>query len=318
MRKILWSILLLAVALMYFPVFGQSTTRLSDLKVDLWPEYDRPSVLVIYHITLASGTSLPAELTFQIPAAAGEPNAVAVRQPNGQLFSVDYETQISGDWQLVTFTATMPEVQLEYYDPGLQQEGSQKSFTYTWQGDYMVDQMVLQAQLPVGASNMQITPGPVTQQTGADGMTYYSKDIGTTAEGQSFSIDLTYQKESSQLSVATLEVQPSAPLSPKTTWREQLHTAIPWLFTENGSPYQILPWILGLLAFVLIFGGGYWYWRTGREDQTPTRRRRSRKAKTPEQGSAQKNENVYCHQCGKRATAGDTFCRSCGTKLRID
>jgi len=318
MKKIIWSILLLAVLLIPFPAFSQSATRLSNLEVDLWPEYDRPSVLVIYHVTLAAETNLPTELTFRIPTAAGEPNAVAVRQPDGQLFSVDYETQISGEWMLVTFTATLPEIQLEYYDPGLQQEGSQKSYTYTWPGDYAVDKMLLQVQLPAGASNMQVTPGPITQVTGEDAMTYYTKEIGSTTQEQTFSIEIDYQKESSQLSVATLEVQPSAPLSSNSTWREQLHAAIPWLFPESGSTYQILPWILVILALVLIFGGGYWYWRTGREDSTPKRRRRSRGSKPVEEGTDPENGNVYCHQCGKRASPGDSFCRSCGTRLRVE
>lgn len=126
MKKITWSILILAVLLIPFPAFSQSATRLSNLVVDLWPEYDRPSVLVIYHATLAAETNLPTELTFRIPAAAGEPNAVAVRQPDGQLFSVDYETQISGEWELITFTATLPEIQLEYYDPGLIRKAAKK------------------------------------------------------------------------------------------------------------------------------------------------------------------------------------------------
>jgi len=26
---------------------------------------------------------------------------------------------------------------------------------------------------------------------------------------------------------------------------------------------------------------------------------------------------VYCHQCGKRATPGDQFCRVCGVELRL-
>jgi hypothetical protein len=318
MRKIIWSLLMLAIMLSAFPVLSQSTPRLSNLEIDLWPEYDHPSVLVIYHLTLASETTLPTELTFHIPAAAGEPNAVAVRQPDGQLFSIDYNTQINGDWELITFTATLPEIQIEYYDPGLKQDGSQKSFTYTWPGDYTVDKMFLQVQQPVGATNMQITPGPVSQVTGGDGMTYYTKEIGSTTQGQTFSIEISYQKESSQLSVSTLEVQPSAPLSSNSTWLENLRAAIPWLFPESGSPYQVLPWILGVLALVLIFGGGYWYWRTGREDSTPKRRRRSKGSTSKEDGTSLETGNIYCHQCGKRASPGDSFCRSCGTKLRIE
>jgi hypothetical protein len=317
MLKWFLSFLFLAALLIASPAYSQDMSRLSVLEVDLWPEYDRPSVLVIYHITLPPETTLPTVMTFRLPAAAGEPNAVAAQQPNGQLFSVDYQIQINGEWELVTFTATLPEIQMEYYDPGLQKDGSQNSYTYNWPGDYDVDQMVVQTQLPVSATDMQITPGPVTQQTGGDGMSYYIKEIGSVAKDQSFSIDITYQKASNQLSVETLQVQPSAPLSPTGTWRDKLRAAMPWMFPESGSAYQILPWILGLLALVLIFGGGYWYWRSGRQEQTP-KRHRSRASRPDAEEPAVAAGDIYCYQCGKRANPGDSFCRSCGTRLRVE
>jgi hypothetical protein len=50
---------------------------LSQLRIDLWPEHDRPNMLVIYKAVLGSDVTLPVSLTFRIPAAAGEPNGVA-------------------------------------------------------------------------------------------------------------------------------------------------------------------------------------------------------------------------------------------------
>ena len=318
MPKWLLPLLLLMVLIIPSSASSQDILRLSGLEVDLWPEYDHPSVLVIYRIALPAETKLPVDLTLRIPAAAGDPNAVAVRQPDGQLFSADYKTQVSGEWQLVTFTATLPEAQLEYYDPGLQQDGSQRSFTFNWPGDYDIDQMVVQVQLPVGADNMLITPGPVSSQVLEDGMTYYFKEIGSLAEGQTFSINVAYQKDSTLLSVESLQVQPSAPLSPTNTWRDKLHTALPWLFPEDGSTYQILPLALGILALVLIFGGGYWYWRSGREAPAPKRSRTRRTSAAEASPPAAEAGSIYCHQCGKRANPGDSFCRSCGTRLRSE
>jgi hypothetical protein len=318
MPKWLQSFLILMILLIPSPAYSQDIPRLSTLEVDLWPEYDRLSVLVIYRITLPAETTLPVNLALRIPAAAGEPNAVAVRQPDGQLFSVDYTTENSGDWQIITFIATLREVQIEYYDPGLQQDGNQRSFTFSWSGDYDIDQMVMQVQLPVGGADMRITPGPVSSQVLGDGMTYYFKEIGSVTTGQSFSIDLTYQKESTLLSVESLQVQPSAPLSPTNTWRDQLQAALPWLFPKDGSSNQVLPWALGILALVLIFGGGYWYWRSGREEPLPKRTRGRRSSPPAASPPTTEADGVYCHQCGKRANPGDAFCRSCGTRLRAE
>ena len=40
-------------ALLAGPVLAQSPTPLSDLTIRLWPEYDRPQLLVIFHGTVA-------------------------------------------------------------------------------------------------------------------------------------------------------------------------------------------------------------------------------------------------------------------------
>lgn len=317
MPRWLFSFFMLIVLLIPTAAYSQDVPRFSMLEVDLWPEYDRPSVLVIYRITLPAETSLPADLALRIPAAAGEPNAVAVRQPDGQLFSVDYKTENEGDWRIVTFTATLREVQIEYYDPNLEQDGDQRKFRFNWSGDYDIEQMIMQVQLPVGATDMRITPGPVSSQVLGDGMTYYFKEIGSVTKGQTFSINLAYQKKSDLLSVESLQVQPSAPLSPTNTWQDQLQAALPWLFPKDGSN-QILPWALGILALALIFGGGYWYWRSGREEPVAKRRRGRRPAAATATPQTLEAGGVYCHQCGKRASPGDVFCRSCGTRLRTE
>jgi hypothetical protein len=318
MRKWIIALFVITFWLIPYPASSQENVQLSTLEVDLWPEYDRPSVLVIYHITLSDETQLPTELIFQIPTAAGEPNAVAIQQPDGQLFSTDYRTQINGKWELVTFTTTFPEVQIEYYDPNLKTDGEQRSFTYNWPGDYAVGKMAVQIQLPVGASDMVITPGPANSQTGADGMTYYLKDIGQVDAGETFSIEFTYQKTSSQLSVESLTVEPSAPLTSGDTFREKIQAAIPWLFPEEGGIYKVVPWLLGLLAMALLVGGGIWYWRSGREEKAPKRSRHSRRSKVDSETPSMEAGNIYCHQCGKRANSGDRFCRSCGTRLRVE
>ena len=59
-------------------IHAQDEVRLAYLQVDLWPEYDRPEMLVILRASLAADVSLPVDVTFRIPAAVGDPNAVAV------------------------------------------------------------------------------------------------------------------------------------------------------------------------------------------------------------------------------------------------
>lgn len=304
LRKLILAGLLLAALCFPGAARSQAAVSIAYLEVDLWPEYDRPSVLVIYRVTLSPNTTLPAQLALRIPAAAGEPFAVAVRQPDGQLVNLDYELQSDGVWSSVQVVANLPELQIEYYDPSLVKSASQRSFTFQWQSDYPVEQMVVEFQQPVEASGAAIQPGPVSSTVGGDGLTYFTKEVGALEAGQSISLDVQYQKDTDTLSIAQLPVQPSAPLTTEPDWQN----------TMLGA----LPWVLGILGVGLIAGGVFWYWKSGQATQAEKpRRRRSRSMTTGRQDEGAARA-VYCHQCGKRAGESDRFCRSCGTKLRIE
>lgn len=317
-----WKVVLLLVALaalmLPFGSRAQEAPTFGSVEVDLWPEFDRPSMLVIYHITLSPEIELPADLSLRIPAEAGSPHAVAMRQPNGDLFSAAYERQVMGDWAEIIFTATSPDVQLEYYDPTLEMDGSQRHFEYNWPGDYAVGDMNIVVQQPVGATNLQLAPGLGSSRTGSDGLVYHTVQVGPLSEGQDFTITLDYEKESDSLSAASLQVEPSAPISGSQTGLSSLSSA--------------LPWILGVLGLALIVGGGVWYYRSGQERGAKTQRRGRRKSNPrteaaseersaggyPEMEGGAGSSHIYCHQCGKRAAPGDKFCRTCGTRLRSE
>ena len=299
-------IALLATLVLMFPAAANAQTALTlpSAEVDLWPEYDRPDMLVIYHLTLPSSVSLPYEMTVRIPSTANL-NAIAARQPDNTLFNIPSTPQADGNWSLINFRATTPEVQVEYYDPGLQKNGADRHFVYNWPGDYAVDSLVIQVQQPVNATNMQISPSLGESHTGSDGLTYYSADQGAMKVGQSFTVTLDYKKSDDTLSGPTVQVQSSTPLST----------------TPNSrfSWTSLLPWVLGVLGVLLIVGGGAWYWWTGREKSTSTSRRTRRKPAASEPDAPKVDSGggfIYCHNCGKRANPGDRFCRTCGTALR--
>jgi hypothetical protein len=307
-KKIIVLGLMFISCLWGFKAQAQGNVTLASAAVDLWPEYDRPNMLVIYHLTLSSQVSPPVELSVRIPSRVGDPHAVAVRQPDGALFSVVYEREAQGDWALITFTATSPDVQLEYYDPDLIQQDSARHYEFQWPGDYTVDSLVVSIQQPIGATDMRISPGMGNGQARQDGLVYYTAEVGALQAGEDFSVTMDYQKTSDELSASSLTVEPSAPITDSTAGRMSI--------------MQALPWALGVLGLVLILGGGIWYWQSGR--QTPSQESQRRRRKTPppvsvvstkEQTEA---EFIYCHQCGKRASPNDRFCRVCGARLRIE
>jgi hypothetical protein len=301
-----WFQLLLVALLVLTPgaiANAQTGPEISFLEIDLWPEYDQPSMLVIYKITLAPTTALPAIFELRIPAEAGEPNAVAVIPPDGMPVNLEYELSSDGEWTTISLVANLFELQVEYYDPRLMINGKQRDFTYLWPGGHNVQRSLVQVLKPFDARDLTIMPGPTSQQGSGD-QVFLVKDVGSLQASQSFEIEISYQKDSDELGISRLPVQPSEPLTSETDWQ--------------GRMLGALPWILGVGGVLLIAGGAIWYWQSGRQPQpSKNKRRRSRKiAGASEEAVA--NEGVYCHQCGKRAAAGDRFCRSCGTRLRAE
>ena len=302
-------------------ITAQENISLASVAVDIWPEYDKPSVLVMYNISLSSDVKLPATLTMRIPSSAGQPYALAAKDTSG-LFNLQYQTNVDGEWTSLTFTTSVPEVRLEYYDPSLKKSGAQREYTYQWPGDYAVSNLTLSVQQPATATNMTFTPEITSGVTGQDGLTYYSLVVGQVKAGNPLTLNITYTKPNDQLTNTNSfqQVNPSQPINEQTPGRVTLN--------------EILPWVLGALGFLLITVGGYWYWRSGRATspvQAGSRRHPPRRsaAHAPSAGSPTPGQTgqvsqeakgqesgTYCSQCGKRAGAGDVFCRTCGTRLK--
>lgn len=296
-----WSIILLVALL--FSLAGsaqaQSAVEFESLTAMLWPEYDRPEMLVIYRITLSDATALPAQIDLRIPRAAGEPYNVAIEEDDGKLYDLSYSTKVDGDWTVLSMTTPNPKLQIEYYDPGLTQSGERREYQFRWAGDVAVKQMNVEVQQPLTASDLQVAPNLGTWTTGTDGLQYYAVEVGSVPAGTQASIKVSYTKSDDTLSMPSQSaLQPSQPIGPSTSQQRIQNT---------------LPFILGGIGLALIAGGGLWFWWIARKRQTEPER-----ARHASSGRLKGNDEpeVYCHQCGKRAGSDDVFCRTCGTRLR--
>ena len=287
---------LLVVALIPATVFAQASVALEKLKVSLWPEYDRPGVLVIYRATLPADQTLPVELTFRLPAAAGEPSAVAYRQDDLNLITMPYQRQLVGDLAMVTFTTSVREVQLEYYDPALQVQGSDHNYVFTWPGDYAVEEFAAEVQQPAQATRLSVTPALGSGVLGSDGMTYFGAVLGSLTAGQPQSVELSYEKTGSGLSFERL--QPVEPIARPASLGERV---LSW-------PYW--SWALGALGAALLILAVVIFVRSRRADVD------DRPGRARHKPAAASGTRLYCHNCGAPAEAQAVFCSMCGTKLR--
>jgi len=295
----------------YFIVNAQENVSFSFVNIELWPEYDRRDMLVINHFALSQETSLPANIIFRIPASTGGHHAVAASQPDGSLIYIpSYDQKVEGDWIVLNFTTTSPEFRIEFYDPNLILDGDLRSYQYNWPGDHQVSNMSVNVKQPIGSSDLSIAPAASKNQIGQDGLKVYNVDVGSLSEGQMFTISVNYLKQTDNLSIDNLQVQPSGNIELPVAANINVSSSSPlntiWL------PAGLI--ILGVLGVGLLIGGGYLYWQSSSESRKSQRTRSRHKSAT--QKNQQEPAHSYCQKCGKRAQTGDRFCRVCGTKLR--
>ena len=292
------------------PIAAQSNpTQMTSLAVELWPDYDRPSMLVLLTAALPESTTLPATLTIPIPTSA-EIHAVASFNEAGALMSdVDYTVE---NGQL-TLTTPSNRFRVEYYSP-YEADGNEYSYAFEWVSDLAIDQVTAVVQQPTAATDFRINPAATSSAaTRGDGLTYHTLPARPVGAGEPYSIEVTYTVDAPVLSA------PSQ--SPLATPGSQTADAA----GDTGAGFDPI-WLLvgaGVLALV----GGAWYigQRQGRSTSRarkpqPTRPTKPKAAdpNRPTTASSPSSTAKFCHNCGQRAQPGDTFCRKCGTQLKAD
>lgn len=288
--------LLVALLLIPFPAQAQEQISLEQVSVQLWPEYDSPDMLVILNLQLSANSTLPAQVKVRVPGSVDKPFVVAVGQTEQTVTDqgIEYTYEKNGDWLEVTVTTTGPAIRIEYYDPDLIRNGDQRSYDYNWAGDFAVDVFNASILIPVDTTEIKTDPA-MSEVVPADGtQTYLNWGTNNLEAGEQLPISVTYIKTSDRLSVSD----------------QPFETGIVDESTQGRvSLSNYLPYILGGLGILLIVGGGVYFWQTSQGRPKP------RKRHLPQEQD-DNGENIYCHQCGMRAQAGDRFCRTCGTRLR--
>ncbi len=291
-----WILFLALVTLFIFPPFAaaQGQVTIDSVTVSLWPEYDKPDMLVINYIMLSKNTSLPAQLDVRV-AADAVLNTVAVGEASGSVTDqgIEYTTKKDGEWLVISVIATGSAVQVEYYSPSLQKNAALRSYSHNWLSDYDVANFGVVFQQPFDATDFASSLSLQDDGVHSDNMQYYISNVGFVPAGKALTFDVRYQKPTDVLSVSRLEVQPVV-VSEDTPGRVSLN--------------NYLPYIIGGLGVIMIVGGLLYYRQSGRNVSKKSRRRHA------EGGEGE--TGVYCAQCGTRARGGDRFCRTCGSRIR--
>lgn len=300
MRKWLSLVYLLAFLLLATPAGAQGSVKLKSVNIELWSEFDQPSMLVIHEFTVAESVALPVDVTVRFPEDANLTAVAAVNE--NSLVNVGYEgPDIQGSWQTVTLNIqSYAPYRIEYYQP-LTRDGDKRQFVFRWIGDYAVDMFTFAVQFP--ADSTDVVTNPVfTSTTSEDGLHFVGRTSPASLKmGKAVQFNIEYQRPSETVTKPqnSANIQPAEPVGPN---------------TEGRVSIDNLPYVIGGFGLALIGLALFFYWRS---TQTPERLRQSRQRKRSG-GSTQADEeqSAYCHECGTRAQKGDRFCRTCGSRIR--
>lgn len=296
MRKWLVCIQLMGLLIVPITANAQAGTKLASINIQFLSEHDQPSMLVIKEFVVSQETSLPTTVTLRFPKE-GNLTAVATWS-DGKLYDKPFDPpEEQGNWQTVTLNVqTYEPHRIEYYQP-LTRDGNKRLFKYQWYGDYYVEQFDITLLIPADSTGIVASPDLTDTQISENGL-IGRIDKGEMRMGKSFEFKLEYERTSDALTAPNQggPVVPSEPVNADTPGRVSI---------DN------LPWIIGGFGLSLIVVALLTYWRSTQSTETKPNRRRHRA------GEAGEIQN-YCHECGSRANAGDRFCRTCGSKLRVE
>lgn len=269
--------------------------QLATWDVQLWPEYDQPSVLVIVTGAVAEETVLPQTLRVPLPAGA-RLHAVAYPDATGNLLTLPWTTETGADGQTVVFELNQPRFVIEYYADILSPPPS-RSFALDLATPYAAQQASLALRQPSRASRLQVTPAMAAGGTDDLGNPTYMLELGALQAGQRVPVQVSYTKADARPSLAGA--------------------------AADGPPGW-LPWAIGA-ALGLAVGAVAVYFLLRRRKARGSRQARRRDARkqgapaprapasAPASGAA---GDKFCVQCGQRFEANDRFCRHCGASRR--
>ena len=241
------------------PAWSEEAPRLENLTVALWPEYDRPAVLVTYRVQLATDVVLPAQIALPVPTHVGMPHAIARRGQDGNLYTATSTREVEGDWAKVTVMTDSPSLQLEYYAPILS-TGEVRNFIFRWPGGLEIAQFEYEVLQPKYGSNLVVMPSPTNEYMTSFGVMVQHAQLGALpATTQDTTIALTYNNPTERLSVTPAEV-PKVPSTLALPTAAEPKQPTPTA-TEPSSGISSTQITLIVLGIAVAFIGGLWMGR---------------------------------------------------------
>ncbi|MDO8673449.1 MAG: zinc ribbon domain-containing protein [Dehalococcoidia bacterium] len=300
------------------PALAAEPPSLTNVTLDIYPEYDDPRLLMMLDGYLPQGTPIPATIRFLVPTgaamnSAGYWDAQGKYKPSPTLVGglpIRKASTVAG-WDEINFDISTNRFRMEYYADSIVGLPDKK-IAFEFRPLYPIDSLQVFILQPAKATNFTVAP-PAQNKGTIENMVSHQYRLTNVGIEKPVAYDIAYTKADSTPS-----------LNPQTG------------AASGSSPNS--NWLFGLVAAVVIIGGAIWYGskrrrlrvapkyrgaRTGQRPNTPVRQTSSREsvsratpAKSGRDGTGQQGavKAGFCRKCGARMGANPRFCPKCGAQ----
>ncbi len=271
---------------------AQQSLRIGSLGISVYPEYDQPGVLVQYQgaIVGSADKTNPREVAFLVPQGAGVGAACAIKGDGSHTSETWKESDAGDGYTRVTYSINEPNFHLEYYYKPLT-SAPDKKMEFVYQAALPADEINLEIQHPLKASNFVLTPPAKDSHKDDEGFTYHSYTFKQIAAGDKVSTSIGYTKT---------DPKPSISSQPKTTAAFNASS-------DNGVNPNLIVLVSAVVVGIGMVGYFVWVRRAGK----------SQYSRTPAPRASPKTlSGGFCTECGSALDAEDKFCGKCGTSRR--
>jgi len=268
--------------------------NISDMRLDVWPEYDDSRVMVQYMGEFSDKKAVPAKVKFYVPKESEDIHACAISDDGAHQCNAFERDEKDGLIEL-SYDLSKPKFAVMFYLGELKSQGANKKFNFAYRTSYPTDKLTIDLQQPLKATNFKSNPSSNNTTKDEKGFKYLLYDYDNVKPGKEMALDVQYTKSDPNPSVKK-EGQTAGGTS-----------------SQDSSKQGTNPWIiLAVVGALIILPLGGYFLATSR---TPAPAGRVAPKMSSGKGKGGKS-GKFCANCGTRADFTDKFCPNCGHKMK--
>jgi len=271
------------VSIFVFAPTSQAATTLKQLRVQVYPEYDKPSVLVMQY---AFYNEQKTQGSLLLPKDVDSSTILACSPDKKNRNEQKHKASLAGDNYVVNFPVLYGIGFVEGYFP-LTANGDNKSFTYAFKAPYNINELIVMVQEPAKSSNFTIVPQAKSKGKDENGFVAHQYDYHDIKKDKVINFKVSYKRA---------ETAPSASLKNNNSTS-----------TNKGKSDNSLVLMIGAVFIAgAIIGGFVYYSKSSNRAQS-----RGTAHRAPTSGKSK-----FCTSCGSAMSKNAKFCSNCGQKSR--